>query len=333
MLHTITTRFDGRGCIESLLGGRSENQDSAGWADTPLGLLVVVCDGMGGAKGGKYASELAVDTIVSDVSGVSPDSDPCSVIKNAVSHANTVIYEEGQKDEYKGMGTTLTVLLLTDKNAIAAHVGDSRIYQLRNGKKIFRTEDHSMVFEMVKAKVISEEQARLSDCSNVILKALGVAESVEPDMSVIQYGKGDRFVLCTDGFWSAFEEETLIKKLSWKGDLESSLDSLAVEIDRIGKDDGGNHDNLTAAVVDVGKYPTWKIKRILQSKSLWNVVIGVLLIISICVNCCFIKRSVDLRHVKEDLEELYNELMDAQDELTARKVEKILQMTENKEIK
>ena len=77
------------------------------------------------------------------------------------------IIEEGQKNpELHGMGTTVTALLLTDYSAITAYIGDSRIYQLRNGKKIFRTFDHSMVFEMVKKKVISEEQARLSAQSN-----------------------------------------------------------------------------------------------------------------------------------------------------------------------
>lgn len=332
MLQKIATRFDGKGCIESLIGGRSENQDSAGWADTPLGLLVVVCDGMGGAKGGKHASELAVNTIVADVSEVPPGSDPMVVIQNAVSHANAVIYEEGQKDEYKGMGTTLTALLIAEREAFAAHVGDSRIYQLRNGKKIFRTDDHSMVFDMVRAKVISEEQARLSDCSNVILKALGISQSVEPDISVIPYCSGDRFVLCSDGFWSAFEESALIKKLSWKGGMEESLEALANEIDLIGKNSGCNHDNLTAAVVDVGEKSTLPIWKVLRKVSLREMVLSILLLVSIIANCCFFSVSAELCRIREELEELYNELNVAQDGLTARKVGKILQITGNEEL-
>lgn len=325
MLQTITTQFGGKGCIESLIGGRSENQDSAGWTETSLGLLIVVCDGMGGAKGGKYASELAVATMIEDVSASAHDGNPLSVMREAVSHANAVIYQEGQNEEYKGMGTTLTALLLTDKNAVAVHVGDSRIYQLRKGRKIFRTDDHSMVFDMVKAKIISEEQARLSDCSNIILKALGIAESVEPDISVIPYCKGDRFVLCSDGFWSAFDEDTLIKKLSWKGDPEGPLESLANEIDQMGKNEGCSHDNLTAAVMDVDRNSIMNAQ-IISVVNLRNVVLGLLLIISICVNIYFIKASAEMRRVKTELKELYNDLTSAQDELTARKVEKILQL-------
>ncbi|HIZ87980.1 MAG TPA: protein phosphatase 2C domain-containing protein [Candidatus Coprenecus pullistercoris] len=264
---------------------------------------------MGGAQGGKHASELAVSTIVSDVSEASSADNPLSVIRKAVSHANTVIYEEGQKDEYKGMGTTLTVLLLTDKEAITAHVGDSRIYQLRHGRKIFRTDDHSMVFDMVRAKVITEEQARLSDCSNIILKALGVSESVEADMSVLPYCKGDRFVLCSDGFWSAFDETVLIKKLSVKGSPEDLLESVADEIDQIGKGYGGNHDNLTAAMVIVDKGSAGASVRMPLSNR-YIMLSGLLLIISACLNFYFLRVASGLRHDASEWEKRYEEVHD-----------------------
>lgn len=253
MLQEITTKFKCTGYIESLIGGREENQDSAGWTDTPFGLLVLVCDGMGGAKGGKHASTLAVDTIIEDVKNASVDKNPVIVMTEAVAHANEVIFKEGKKEEFKGMGTTLTALLVTEQNAIALHLGDSRIYQLRDGLKVFRTFDHSYVFSLVKADCLTEEQARLSDCSNVILKALGIAESVEPDVAILPYRKGDRFVLCTDGFWSAFEEVSLINGLSGEDELGMVLSSMAFQIDQKGIDEGSHHDNLTAAIIDMGK--------------------------------------------------------------------------------
>lgn len=324
MLQTITTRFKGKGCIESLIGGRSENQDSAGWSDTPFGLLVVVCDGMGGMKGGKHASELAVDTIIADVSSASAEESPLPVLQKAIAHANTVIFNEGLKDEYKGMGTTLVALLVTDQNAIAVHLGDSRIYQLRNGKKHFRTFDHSMVFDMVKANILSEEQARLADCSNIILKALGISESVTPDIEIIPYRKGDRFVLCTDGFWSAFDEMSLVKKLSKKEVSEILLESLSKEIDQLGKDNGGNHDNLTAAVLDVDKNSVLKDTKPIN---ILKILLYVLLFLSLCFNLYAIKAFYTVKQVRKELIELYNDLTDAQEELTSQKISKILEKT------
>ena len=105
------------------------------------------------------------------------------------------ILEAGNENpSLKGMGSTATVLLLSDKSAFVAHVGDSRVYQIRSGKKIFRTFDHSMVFELVKQKVITEEQARLSAQSNIITRALGMQPDLQVDVVERPYEKGDRFV-------------------------------------------------------------------------------------------------------------------------------------------
>lgn len=326
MPQIITSKFKGTGCIESLIGGRQENQDSAGYADTPFGLMIVVCDGMGGEKGGKQASTIAVDTIITEVSEATADMLPLPTIQRAIRIANSKIFEEGQKEEYKGMGTTLTTLLLTDDVAIVVHVGDSRIYQLRKGGKYFRTFDHSMVFDMVKANMMSEEQARLSDRSNIILKALGISETVEPDINITPYRKGDRFVLCTDGFWSAFDEKTLIRKLSRKKRPESMLDSLSEEIDITGKRNGSNHDNLTAAVFDIGKDSTLNTK---GKNKFIKPFLYIILFLSLCLNIYGIKTLMAIGHIKGELYKLHKDLEDAQEELTARKVEKILEKTEN----
>ena len=149
------------GFIDSRIGGRKENQDSAGLKKTKSGYLVVVCDGMGGMQGGRIASQLAVQKILEVVASADKQANPAMTLIKAIQNANIAIIEEGKNNpEIQGMGTTVTALLLTPYSAITAHVGDSRIYQIRNGKKIFRTFDHSMVFEMVKKNVISEEQAR-----------------------------------------------------------------------------------------------------------------------------------------------------------------------------
>ena len=192
------------GFAESRIGGRPENQDSYGYKETSLGFLLTVCDGMGGGPGGKTASSIAVQEIITGVDEANEDEEVANIIIKAIRRANMAVIEAGNENpSLQGMGSTATVLLLSEKSAFVAHVGDSRVYQIRGGKKIFRTYDHSMVFELVKQKVITEEQARLSAQSNVITRALGMLPDLEVDIVERPYIKGDRFVLCSDGIHGA----------------------------------------------------------------------------------------------------------------------------------
>lgn len=238
--------------VDSHIGGRKENQDSAGFKDTALGAVIVVCDGMGGMNGGQKASSLAVTTILDTVAAASLEADRKEVLAEAIKNANAAILAYGAEyPSYAGMGTTVTALIVSDHSAVVAYVGDSRIYQLRNGKKVFRTFDHSMVFEMVKRKALTEEQARLSAQSNVILKALGVSQSVDPDVFELPYRNGDRFILCSDGFWGTMPEEAFLSEASSNGDTDKVLADMMRKVDEIGNNSGGKHDNLTAAFVDM----------------------------------------------------------------------------------
>ena len=152
--------------LVSCIGGRDENQDSCGITQTDRGLLVLVCDGMGGMAGGATASRMAVQAITEYVSRPTSEDDIADdnrlTLIKAIQYANQqLLAYTVDHPELKDMGTTVTALLINETKATVAHVGDSRIYQLRGRKKVFRTFDHSMVFEMVKNKVITEEQARL----------------------------------------------------------------------------------------------------------------------------------------------------------------------------
>lgn len=248
----IESDYPINGYIESLIGGRTENQDSAGCKDVELGCLVVVCDGMGGGNGGSTASRLAVQTVIDDMSLAKDYHDPIEKLTDAIKHANEVIYSTGNAEpSLKGMGTTLTALLISKQSAIIAHVGDSRVYQLRNRKKVFRTNDHSMVFQLVQQGFISEEEARNHPQSNVILAALGIGEEVEPEIIEVSYNKGDRFILCTDGFWGLMPEPDFLRYASGSGDLEETIVNTAKEVNSLGIRQGGGHDNLTAAMIDV----------------------------------------------------------------------------------
>ncbi len=235
---------------ESRIGGRKENQDTCAWQDTHHGFLLLVCDGMGGGPSGKFASQMAADVIVNSVLDSKSTSDRRDVLTRAIRKANAALIEaQTASPERRGMGTTVTALLINEYSAVVAHVGDSRVYQLRGTSKIFRTFDHSHVFELVKAKAMTEEEARLSGESNIITRALGPMEKVEPDIAELPYEKDDRFVLCTDGIWGAMPEKELIKIAGGTKSLSGAVESLTITVDELGRTHGNTHDNLTVAML------------------------------------------------------------------------------------
>ena len=287
---------------ESRIGGRQENQDSYGWAKTPFGYLVTVCDGMGGGPGGKTASNIAVREIIDSVIAADREQKPGNIVIQAIRKANMAILEAGNENpKLQGMGSTATVLLLSDNSAIIAHVGDSRVYQLRDGKKIFRTFDHSVVFEMVKQGVITEEQARLSSQSNVITRALGIQPDLEVELNEVPYLKGDRFVLCTDGIHGVLVEKDFVKILSnKKRTVGSVVDDMATLVDNTGRSGGGGHDNLTLAVVETNTNSKLKTKMTKQTR-LTLLVLAAVCAVSIALNISQAvgNSSSDLESVKD----------------------------------
>ncbi len=240
------------GFAESRIGGRAENQDSYGYKETPLGFLLTVCDGMGGGPGGKTASSIAVEEIITGIDEANDDEEISNIIIKAIRRANMAVIEAANENpSLAGMGSTATVLLLSEQSAFIAHVGDSRIYHIRGGRKIFRTYDHSMVFELVKQKVITEEQARLSAQSNIITRALGMKPDLEVDIVERPYVKGDRFVLCSDGIHGSMPEKELLKMLgNRKISLGALVDDISTCVDNLGRTNGGHHDNMTLAIVE-----------------------------------------------------------------------------------
>jgi len=270
---------------ESRIGGRPENQDSYGWKETGLGYLVTLCDGMGGGPGGKTASSIAVREIITGISEADKDEEIPNIIIKAIRRANMAIIKAGNENpSLKGMGSTATVLLLSEYSAFVAHAGDSRVYQLRNGKKVFRTFDHSMVFEMVRQGVITEEQARLSAQSNIITKALGIYPDIQVDVQEIPFEAGDRFMLCSDGVHGSMPEEELIKMAAnKKSKLGAITDDIATFADNLGYSSGGGHDNLTLAIIETKINSKLKPKMSRQTKF---TILGLaaLLVVSVAVN-------------------------------------------------
>lgn len=277
------------GFAESRVGGRSENQDSYGAMQTSRGYLVTVCDGMGGGPGGKTASSIAVNEILAGISEGADDETVVNVIIKAVRRANMAIIEAGNENpELKGMGSTATVLLISENSAHVAHVGDSRIYQFRGKKKVFRTDDHSMVFDLVKQKVITEEQARLSAQSNVITRALGMRPDIEVEVHELPFKKGDRFLLCSDGIHGTMPEREFVKMATKSGSaLGAITDDIATYVDNLGRSGGGDHDNLTLAIVETKVDSKLKTN---QSTSIKSIIIALVVICILAVMLFFLSK-------------------------------------------
>lgn len=243
---------------DSQIGGRSENQDFCQGVLLDGGeMILTVCDGMGGAAGGSTASRIAAQTIIDKLKELVIDKERAGTmedkIRQAIDDANMAVYQCAQDESsLLGMGTTTVTLLLTEKAAYVAHVGDSRIYQLRRSSKIFRTFDHSYVMEnFVKSGLKSEEWARTAPNANIITRALGLKKNMAVDIQRLPYRKGDRFVLCCDGVWNALEEPKLIKLFTSEADTKQALQKLMRSIDMIGAKSGKEYDNFTAIMVDV----------------------------------------------------------------------------------
>lgn len=248
---TIATKYPFVGKIETRKGGRDENQDNAGFVDSPLGLLLVVCDGMGGGPGGRTASRMAVDTILSIIADLSASTPRGQALQYAIEKANDAIYALAKDTpELMGMGTTVAAVIVNEQSAVIAHVGDSRVYLLRRGTVVFRTQDHSFVGNLVRENKLTEEEARNHPRSNVITRALGIRPTIEAEIDETPFLTGDRFVLCTDGIWGAMPQQDLVQALSRPMGIEELTHLVADEVDALGNAQGGGHDNLTLALLD-----------------------------------------------------------------------------------
>ena len=251
------------GAAISKIGGRPENQDDMAYLDTPIGFLIVVCDGMGGGPGGKTASYIVKQEIAEVLLNCSPQTPRDHALKKAAARAHQALEEKMRENPALcGMGATFVAALINSQSAVIAHTGDSRLYRLHGKNCLFRTQDHSLVAELVKKKVMTEEDARQSPQANVITRGLGSTNNHVPEIDEIPFKKGDRFVLCTDGIWGTMQHPELIKLFTQPKDIQQLLTELSAQVDRIGFSKGGGHDNHTIAMFELEKDSLMKDKMI-----------------------------------------------------------------------
>jgi PPM family protein phosphatase len=244
----------------------------------PKGTLMVVCDGMGGAAAGEVASNMAVEsiaaTMLTDVVVPPPegwtDDDKQSLarkLRMAAKEANTQIFREARANLTRsGMGTTMTAVLLREKWAVIAQVGDSRAYVWRDGKFTQVTRDQSLVNQLLETGHITAEQAKYFEHSNVILQALGVQEDVEVQLSQVELRRGDRFVVCSDGLVGVVTDEEIGAVMGACEDPDEAA-RILIEL----ANGAGGPDNISVVVAHVAgdpppptaddalEYQLWKI--------------------------------------------------------------------------
>ncbi len=238
------------GCV------RSNNEDNFGY-DWRCGVYVV-CDGMGGEAAGEVASKIGVDTVLDYCRQLADDKERrlagaqfesvsarANVLASAIQIANQKIRSAAaQNPEQRGMGSTITALLVEGAMYSIAHVGDSRAYLLRKGAIQQLTNDHSLVMEHVRRGLITPEQAQRSEIQNIIIRALGAEDSVEPDLSDLVAEPGDTLLLTTDGLTRHISDDGILEIIEHAPSCMQACEQL---IDA-GKQAGG-HDNITCLMM------------------------------------------------------------------------------------
>lgn len=231
---------------------RSQNQDAFQMEHLDRStVLCVVCDGMGGAKSGNVASNLAVDVFTQEVKRTwKADMDPNRVdqmLRNAVKLANFTVYDQSRQFmEFAGMGTTLVAVLIQGKNATVVNVGDSRAYCIDRTGIHQLTTDHSLVQMMVSRGELTKEQARNYPGKNLITRAIGTEAVTMCDIFHKRVEKGDFILLCTDGLSNLMDEQEILFEVAHGQDREQCCQRL---LDIAKK--RGAPDNVTSVLVSL----------------------------------------------------------------------------------
>ncbi len=221
--------------------------------------LYIVADGMGGHQGGGYASSHAVQGIREEtmrLEQVQDSTQPLEVpegktrtqvrLQHALSKTNNQLYQKAQEDpSLRGMGTTVTAMQLDSNFANIAHVGDSRLYLLRDGDLKQLTRDHSWVQEQVDAGVLSDDEAETHPLKNIITRSMGHEPELLIDLLKEEYRPGDKFLLCSDGLTNMVDDRMIKEVLEKKGPQPAVEELVRLSLD------AGGLDNITALIVEI----------------------------------------------------------------------------------
>ncbi len=230
---------------------RHENQDTYAFEafGAPDTVAAVVCDGMGGVNGGQLASEIAVQTFLSELHARAhvdmSTEQVCQMESACVQKANSAVYVRSREEEsYHGMGTTLVSAIVSPDTAVVCNVGDSRAYHIGAGGITRITRDHSVVESLIESGNITPEEARTHPNRNLITRALGPDESIECDCFTLPFAEGESLLLCSDGLIVTVEDEEMLDVVRTEADGEHALARL-MELSK----SRGAPDNVTIVLI------------------------------------------------------------------------------------
>jgi serine/threonine protein phosphatase PrpC len=223
---------------------RTSNEDS--YIANIQSRIFLVADGMGGHAAGEIASHIAASTIDELVSGRSSDSNMEELLQAAAKEANKRVYETQKlKSEYRGMGSTLTVLTLLDDHYYVAQVGDSRAYLFRDKKLQQLTRDHSLVWPLYESGILTKDDISRHPQKNLITRSIGTHFEVEVDLQKGTVHEGDIFLLCSDGLTDVLLDHDILQVFLNAGPDPREISELFIRA----ANSGGGPDNVTAVVV------------------------------------------------------------------------------------
>ena len=226
---------------------RDMNQDYMYISETPVGNLpnlFILADGMGGHNAGDYASRYTVEVIVNAVR-TSSEVSPVAVIRKAIVQANQAVMEKARTDiDLEGMGTTVVVATMQNRELCVANVGDSRLYVISDRIRQI-TQDHSLVEEMVRMGGIDRASARNHPDKNIITRAIGVKEGVEADIYEYRLKRGDVILMCTDGLSNMVEDEDMFNIVRGARDVVEAVQMLIEKANS-----NGGRDNIGVVIAE-----------------------------------------------------------------------------------
>ncbi|RXI98058.1 Stp1/IreP family PP2C-type Ser/Thr phosphatase [Anaerobacillus alkaliphilus] len=228
---------------------RSHNEDNGGFIRNKDGiLLAVVADGMGGHQAGDVASKMTLDILLEKWQETEGLSTPTSIetwLEEAVTEVNSEIYEHSLTNpQCQGMGTTLVAVICTNLFVTYAHIGDSRAYLMSDETFLQKTEDHSLVNELVRSGQITALEAENHPRRNVLLRALGTESKVKIDISTINWDEGHFVLLCSDGLSNKLKDLEMLEILQQNQSLEEKVTKLVTVAN-----ERGGEDNISVALV------------------------------------------------------------------------------------
>lgn len=236
---------------------RSNNEDAV-LANAQIG-LAVLADGMGGYNAGEVASGMATAVLGSELERAFIERSPAAItdggnvwgreaLVDLIARTNAAIHQAaGSNPKYSGMGTTLVVTLFFDNRLLVAHIGDSRLYRLRDGSLTQLTKDHSLLQEQIDSGMLTPEQARFSQNKNLVTRAMGVESFVESDIGEHLVLPGDIYLLCSDGLNDMVEDEEIELTLAT---LAANLPLCASQLVEAANDHGGR-DNVSVILAKI----------------------------------------------------------------------------------